>query len=219
MSSLQRVIKLLILTSAPVWASDAATAFAGLAPPAGVNAFSTFQRRAAPPPAFHLTGKIGEALSDGRWRFQVLGVRTPDSYTLKTGAEPYGYADVSVFDAAGRTITPKAGYRLVVIECRATNEQKSQERLWVSASDAANVRTALTDAAGSSHAPVAYDFEGGPVQTKPLRPGEAITFPVVFSVPKGAEPKELIFTLAANGERESSRDARVLLAGDAGEKH
>lgn len=62
-----------------------------------------------------------------------------------------------------------------------------------------------------SASPLTYDFGGGPIQTKPLQLGETLTFPVIFSVPPSAQPKELIFTLAANGERETSKDARVLL--------
>jgi hypothetical protein len=169
------------------------------------------QKRTGTIPAQHLAGKIGEALSDGRWRFEVVSVKEADSYALKTDAEPYGYTDVSSFDSTKRTLIPKSGYRLIVIECRATNEQKSQKRLWVSASDSANVRTALSDTDGSSHVPIAYDFEGGPVQTKPLQSSETITFPVVFSVPQSVQPKELTFTLAANGEREMSKDVRVVL--------
>ncbi len=160
-------------------------------------------------PVQGLEGKGGDVLSDGRWRFQVLSVETPESYAMKTDAEPYGYEHLSSFDVIKRIFTPKAGYTLVVIQCRATNTQKSQKRLWVAASDSSNVRTALTGMEGSSHAPIGYDFKGGPTQTKFLYPDETITFPVIFSVPQSTQLKELIFTLAANGEREESKDARV----------
>ncbi len=162
-------------------------------------------------------GKIGDVLSDGVWRFQVLSVQTTASYTMKTDAEPYDYTGLSSFDLTRRIFTPKAGYKLVVIQCRATNAQKSQKRLWVAASDSGNVRTALTDTRGSSHIPIGYDFEGGPIQTKPLLPSETITFPVIFSVPQSVQLKQLIFTLAASGERERSKDARVSLAEVSGE--
>jgi hypothetical protein len=211
MSSLSSTVKLLIITLSLTIASGVMPVFAGLEPGINGKAVSTTQKRGGAMPAQVLSGKVGEVLSDGRWRFQALSVRTPDSYAMKTDAEPYGYIDVSSFDSTKRTLTPKSGYRLIVIECRATNVQKSQERLWVSASDTSNVRTALTDTGGSSHVPIAYDFEGGPIQTKPLQSGESITFPVIFSVPQNVQPKELIFTLAANGEREMSKDARVLL--------
>ena len=168
-------------------------------------------------PVQRLGGKIGEVLSDGRWRFQVLSVQSPESYAMMTDAEPYDYGNLSSFDLTRRIFTPKAGYKLVVIQCRATNAQKSQKRLWVAASDRRNVRTALTDMGGISHTPIGYDFEGGPIQTKPLLPDETIIFPVIFSVPQSAQLKELIFTLAANGERETSKDARISLIEGAGE--
>lgn len=164
-----------------------------------------------------LRGKIGDVISDGQWRFQVMSMQTPGSYDMKTDAEPYDYKSLSSFDLTKRIFTPKTGYKLVVFQCRATNAQKSPKRLWVAVSDSANVRTALTDMAGSSHVPIGYDFEGGPIQTKPLQPGETITFAVVFSVPQDAQLKELLFTLAANGEREQSKDVRVSLAEGAGE--
>lgn len=159
-----------------------------------------------------LEGKIGDVISDGQWRFQVMSMQTPESYAMKTDAEPYDYKDLSSFDLTKRIFTLKTGYKLVVVQCRATNAQKSRKRLWVAVSDSANVRTALIDMGGSSHVPIGYDFEGGPIQTKPLNPGETITFAVVFSVPQDTQLKELLFTLAANGEREQSKDVRVSLA-------
>src|SRR5258708_799845 len=174
---------------------------AGTIPPVSAN-----------PPSGNLEGKVSDVLSDGLWRFQVLSVQMTASYTMKTDAEPYDYVNLSSFDLTKRIFSPKTGYKLVLIQCRATNAQKSQKRLWVAASDTKNVRTALTDTGGSSHLPIAYDFEGGPIQTKPLGPAETITFQVIFSLPQSAQLKELIFTLAANGERDRSKDARVSLA-------
>ena len=164
-----------------------------------------------------LESKIGDVISDGQWRFQVMSMQTTESYAMKTDAEPYDYKDLSIFDLTKRIFTLKTGYKLVVFQCRATNAQKSRKRLWVAVSDSANVRTALVDMGGSSHVPIAYDFEGGPIQTKPLEPGETITFAVVFSVPQDTQLKELLFTLAANGEREQSKDVRVSLAEGAAE--
>jgi hypothetical protein len=161
--------------------------------------------------AEELKGKIGDLISDSQWRFQVLNVQTAESYAMKTDAEPYDYKTLAGFDLTKRIFSSKSGYKLVVFECHATNRQKSQKRLWVAVSDSANVRTALSDMGGSSYVPIGYDFEGGPVQTKPLQPGETITFAVIFSVPQDAQLKELLFTLAANGEREQSKDVRISL--------
>jgi hypothetical protein len=159
-----------------------------------------------------LQGKIGDVISDSQWPFQVVSMQGPESYVMKTDAEPYDYKNLASFDLTKRVFSPKTGYKLVVFDCHATNRQKSEKRLWVAVSDSANVRTGLIDMGGSSHVPIGYDFEGGPIQTKPLRPGETITFAVIFSVPQDAQLKELLFTLAANGEREQSKDVRVSLA-------
>ncbi len=164
-----------------------------------------------------LEGKIGEVISDGQWRLQVVSVQTPETYALKTDAEPYQYQDLSNFDVTKRIFTAKPGYRLVVFQCRVTNAQKSPKRLWVAVSDSANVRTALTDVGGISHTPIGYDFEGGPIQTKPLQPNETISFAVIFTVPQDAQLKIVVFSLAANGEREQSKDAHISLADGAGE--
>ncbi|MDX6446267.1 MAG: hypothetical protein QOH71_3341 [Blastocatellia bacterium] len=162
-----------------------------------------------------LKGKVGDVISDGQWRFQVVSMQTPESYAMKTDAEPYDYKNLASFDLAKRLFTSRTGYKLLVFQCHATNAQKSPKRLWVAVSDSANIRTALSDMGGSSHVPIGYDFEGGPIQTKPLQPGETIAFAVIFSLPQDAHPKELLFTLAANGEREQSKDVRISLAGGA----
>jgi len=164
-----------------------------------------------------LEGKIGDVISDGQWRLQVMSVETVDSYAMKTDAEPYEYKDLTNFDLTKRIFTPKTGSNLVVFQCRVTNAQKSPKRLWVAVSDNANVRTALTYVGGISHTPIGYDFEGGPVQTKPLQPGETISFAVIFTVPQGVQLKGLLFTLAANGQREQSKDVRISLADTASE--
>ena len=164
-----------------------------------------------------LEGKIGDVISDGQWRLQVMSVQTLDSYAMKTDAEPYEFKDLTTFDVTKRIFTPKPGYQLVVFVCQVTNIQKSSKRLWVAVSDTANVRTALTDAGGISHTPIGYDFEGGPIQTKALQPDETISFTVIFTVPQNAQLKGLLFTLAANGQREQSKDARISLVDKAGE--
>jgi hypothetical protein len=164
-----------------------------------------------------LEGKIGDVISDGQWRLQVMTVETVESYAMKTDAEPYEYKDLTKFDLTKRIFTSKPGYKLVVFQCLVTNAQKSPKRLWVAVSDSANVRTALTDVGGTSHAPIGYDFEGGPIQTKPLQPGETISFAVIFTVPQDVQLKGLLFTLAANGQREQSKDARISLADTAGQ--
>lgn len=157
-----------------------------------------------------LNGKIGDVLFDGKWRFQVLSVASPESFQMRTDASPYDHYDASTYDQKTRIFRPKAGYKLVIISVRVTNGQKTTQTLWTAISDKA-MRTALTDTSGSSHAPLDYDYEGGPNVTKPILPGAGMTFPIIFSVPTDATLKDLVFTLKNNESFTKGSDARVSL--------
>lgn len=159
----------------------------------------------------NLSGKIGDVLFDGRWRFQVLNLQTPESFTMKTPGEDYDYADRSKFNSTTRTFQPAPGYKLVVLQCRVTNAAKEKRTLWTAISDK-RINTALTDFEGGSHAPIAYDFEGGPIQSKWLLPGAILNFPVVFGVPQHTQLKDLIFSLKNNQNDDPITDVRVSLA-------
>jgi hypothetical protein len=158
-----------------------------------------------------LNGKIGDVIFDGKWRFSVLSVSTPASYLMKTsgGASEGWYAgDVVKWDNQTHIITPGRGYQLVVLQCRVINAVPQKRTLWVADRDS---NTALADADGNSFPVVAYDFDGAPIQSKPLLQGSKLDFNIVFSVPQGTKLKDLIFTLVANGDLENPRDARVSL--------
>lgn len=155
-------------------------------------------------------GKVGDVLFDGHWRFQVQSVATLDSYTMKTAGEPYDNHDLSTFDRPNRIIKPTRGNSLVVLQCRATNGVNANRTLWTAISDD-RIHTALADMAGSSYPPIAYDFDGGPIQSKPLVPGAALNFAVLFSVPEGTHIKDLIFSLKNNQGDEKASDVRVTL--------
>ena len=157
-----------------------------------------------------LQGKIGDLLFDGRWRFQVLSVAQPDTYTMNTpGDEPSSYpADTVNFDRKTQLVSPKPGYKLVVIQCRMINGQKSKQTFWLAAKDGNN---ALADQQGESYAPIGYDLEGAPIQSKPLLPGAKTDFPILFSVPQSIELKDLVFTLRNNDFSQKGNDVRVSL--------
>ena len=157
-----------------------------------------------------LQGKIGDLLFDGRWRFQVLSVAQPDTYTMKTpGDEPSSYpADTINFDRKTQLVSPKSGYKLVVIQCRMINGQKNKQTFWLAAKDGNN---ALADQQGESYAPIGYDLEGAPIQSKPLLPGAKTDFPILFSVPQNIEMKDLVFTLRNNDFSQKGNDVRVSL--------
>jgi len=155
-------------------------------------------------------GKIGDLLFDGRWRFQVLSVQMPESYTMKTpGIEPSSYpADTLTFDRNSQIVRPKSGYKLIVVQCRMFNGQKTKQTFWLAARD---VNNALADQQGESYSPVGYDLEGAPIQSKPLLPGAKTDFPILFSVPQNVELKDLVFTLRNNDFSQKGNDVRVSL--------
>ncbi|MES2461894.1 MAG: hypothetical protein V4671_15020 [Armatimonadota bacterium] len=159
-----------------------------------------------------LQGKIGDTLFDGQWRFTVLSIQTPESYVVKTPSirEILRGTDNISNDEKTGTLRAATGYKLVVIQCRVTNGQKSPQTFWLG-KDA--VKNALAGRDGQSHAPFGYDLEGAPTQSKTLLPGAAALFPILFSVPEATEPKDLVFTLRNNdfSSNGKSSDVRVSL--------
>ena len=162
----------------------------------------------------NLSGKVGDVLFDGKWRFQVLEVKTVGEYTIKAPTtEPASNAgDLILWDSVSRVVSARPNYQLVLFRCRVTNGQKTKQTLWTSTSDA-GLHTALTDTQGGSHIPAAYDYAGAPTQTKPMLPGEILTFSLLFSVPQGTQQKDLIFSLKNNDWQAKPTDVRVSLAG------
>jgi hypothetical protein len=161
------------------------------------------------------TGKVGDVLFDGRWRFQVLSVQTMASYTMKTpSVEPTSYpADTLNYNRTTQVVQPKPRYKLVVVQCRMTNGQKSTQTFWLAQKDGNN---ALADMEGESHVPVGYDLEGAPIQSKPLLPGAKTDFPILFIIPENTQLKDLVFTLRNNDFSQKGNDVRVSLRDEKG---
>ncbi|MBC8101299.1 MAG: hypothetical protein H7Z41_01750 [Cytophagales bacterium] len=159
-----------------------------------------------------LQGKIGDRLFDGRWRFSVLSVQTPEMYTVKTPSVRglFRGMDTVRNDEVTGVVRAAPGYKLVVIQCRVSNGQKSPQTFWLAQS---GVRNALTDMQGESYAPLAYDLEGAPTQSKILLPGAGVEFPILLSVPDAVQFKDLVFTLRNNDLSNAARfsDVRVSL--------
>jgi len=161
-----------------------------------------------------LNGKVGDVLFDGRWRFSVLEVKPVESYTMTSpDTEPVGGNDIAAtmsYDNRTHVLTPKPGYRLLAIRCRIINGRTTNQNFWTGS----DVHNALTDAEGEAWPPVAYDYVGAPIQTKPLLPGSKIDFSIIFAVPEKANVKDLVFTLKANNSSEKPNDVRVALPAD-----
>lgn len=142
-----------------------------------------------------LQGKVGDLLFDGQWRFKVLSVDSPQTYTTKTpGIDLRGISTIK-YDEGAKLLSAAPGYKLVIVQCRVSNGQKSPQTFWLGHND---VRNALTDTQGESYPPFGYDLEGAPIQSKSLLPGAGVSFPILFSVPEATQLKDLIFTLRDN---------------------
>ena len=157
-----------------------------------------------------LQGKVGDLLFDGQWRFRVLSVQTPETYTAKTPDFDPSSDGIS-YNRDTRLLRAVKGYKLVVIQCRMTNGQKTPQTFWLGHSD---VRNALTDTEGESYPPAGYDLEGAPTQSKSLLPGAGTSVPILFSVPEATQLKDLVFTLRNNdfsSDKAKVSDVRVSL--------
>ena len=157
-------------------------------------------------------GKVGDTLFDGRWRFRVISVAMPDSYTMKTpGVEPSSYpADTIDYNRTTQVVRAKPGYKLIVVQCRMANGQKTTQTFWLRPVTGRSINTALADTEGGAHTPVGFDLEGAPIQSAPLLPGAKLDFSLLFSVPEATELKDLVFTLT-NNDDQGTNDVRVSL--------
>jgi len=151
-------------------------------------------------------------LFDGHWRFQVLAVSAASpTYTLKVSNAEEDYAkyhDLADYDDASHTFTAKDGNVLIAVDCLAKNGQAKIEQLdWFS--DQQN--TALTDNQGNSYTPIAIDMVSkGIWVTKNLLQGSSEKLTMVFAVPTGTTPQDLVVTLK-NWEDHKGHDVRVHL--------
>jgi len=146
-------------------------------------------------------GKIGQMLFTGKWRFEVLGVDRAAAYDSKF------LPDARNFTPAGDT------EELVIVRCRLKNGQKTAQKAMLSPIHPHNI--ALTDNEGQSYAPTDFDKRGGSTDEGPnLLPGAQTDFAVLFSVPKGAALKDLVFSLqnAYEDTPDGGTDVRIALA-------
>lgn len=157
------------------------------------------------------TGKIGDMLFDGHWRFQVTGIQIVDTYTMKVPSSEQDYGKYNSYaeqDPNTLVYTPKPGYTFVTIDCYVKNAQNKTEQLDSYLNDP---KTALADDDSNSYPPILMDMVSkGAWITKPLLPGSGEKMTVVFAVPTGTKPQSLVFTLK-NWEDHAGKDVRVSL--------
>lgn len=127
-------------------------------------------------------GKQGDVVFTGKWRFQVLDWKRTQSYKPTLSKR-----DTDEVRAG-------SGQELIVVNCRIKNGLKAKDELVFANYEGMN--TALTAQDEANYQPKRYDVnesEGAPDGTVFL-PGGAINFRIVFEVPTGTTPKDLVFT-------------------------
>ena len=129
-----------------------------------------------------MRGKIGQTLSNGKWRFTVISVDRAASYD-------------SQFQPNKQSFAPKGDTEeLIVVKCHLRNGQTSMQSAILSHEMPQD--TALWDTQGASYEPMVFDKRGGETFEGPkMQPGAQTDFAVLFSVPKGMTPKNLVFSL------------------------
>lgn len=144
-----------------------------------------------------LRGKIGDTLFTGRWRFTPVSLEQMDSYTTK-------------YDGERSKITPRNdGETLFVLNCRIKNGEKEVREMVFTQRTCG--KTALADDQAHSYAPMAYDAhnETGPYGGPKMLPGSAAEFAVIFSVPKGTQPKDILFTIISDRDLHEEKPGKL----------
>lgn len=159
-----------------------------------------------------VTGKLGEMLFDGKWRFQVISVgEATNTYTLTVPSSEQDYGKYATFadgDITTHVFTAKPGNVLIPIKCLAKNGQNKVEQLDFYLHDP---KTALTDDKGNSYPPIAYDMQSkGAWVTKPMLPGSQVEMTILFAPPSGTKPKDLVVTIK-NWSDSKGTDFRISL--------
>ncbi|HEY3329420.1 MAG TPA: hypothetical protein VGK19_05325 [Capsulimonadaceae bacterium] len=146
--------------------------------------------------------KVGDEAYTGQYRFGVTKIQTLETYTthyndaLKT---PY-------------VIQPMPGQQLLVIDCYAKNATTIPQELVFSSSATPN--TAIIDAKKVGFRPLGVadsSFEGFDVRLDELSPagakilpGKTLSFAIVFGVPIGYKPDNLVFSVLNYSDRNVS---------------
>lgn len=138
------------------------------------------------------TGKMGEEVFTGKWRFKVLSVEK-----VKTYKETQRVLNPSEHEAGENE-------DLVIVSCRVKNGTKAKDEL-VYSTDWDGMMNALTDMEEHSYQPISFDVKES--ETAPLGviflPGAAVDFKMIFRVPQGTELKDLVFTAMRYSKRAS----------------
>ena len=150
------------------------------------------------------TGKIGEELFTGQYRFLVKSIQEANKYHMK-------YANKFTYN---KDVEAAEGEKLVILDCQLKNGTTKKDEFAFSKKDFGG-NTALADADGRSYEVDAYDVfadEDAPLGANAL-PGAAVPFAMVFRIPNSAKAQDLVYTIVRYVERANNKgtDVRVSL--------
>ena len=133
----------------------------------------------------------------GKWRFEVLKVEHLDEY-------------MTHYQPTTETLKPKGDNdELVVITGLVKNAQTTPKELMMTTHSLNN--TSLTDDQGQSYPPFQFDLTGSGFYGPPsMLPGSSQHFAAIFSIPKGTNLKDLVFSLCSYDDTKVA-DVRISL--------
>ncbi len=142
------------------------------------------------------TGKLGEEIFTGKWRFIVSKAERVKSYKV---------IDNDYIYVTNRNVGAKDDEDLIVLTCRIKNGTPNRDEI-VFSPTWDGIHTALTD--GNENSYIADTFDLKATENAPIgaifNPGAAINFRVVFRIPTSAHPKDFIFTALRYSMRDST---------------
>ena len=156
-----------------------------------------------------VTGKVGDTLFDGHWKFGITKFEQVSSYKIqsKTSTDYGTYNAISNIE--DDVITPKPGFKLYGADCLIKNGMTHGAQFEWSPGD---TRTAVADTVGVNHPWLVWDIASEAFVTKMMLPGSAINFKICFAVAESATPQDVVVTLLTLGEK-TGTDIRFHVAG------
>jgi hypothetical protein len=174
--------------------SDVATALDRMVVKKG--AAYSLTRSEASPQIQGTLGKMSTNVLPGKWQLHVASVQEVAGYSPQFGSDK-------------ETITPKeTNDILVVIKCQLKNGTKQMQEVSFDTHSSRN--TALMDDQEHGYVPLAYDSRNSGYTSAKMPSGTTHDFVVIFSVPKGINLKDLIYSIGGYS-MDKNPDFRVSL--------
>lgn len=129
-------------------------------------------------------GKMSTNVFPGKWQLHVASVQEVAAYSPQ-------------FGSGREQLTPKeTNDVLIVIKCQLKNGTKKMQEVSFDTYSSGN--TALMDDQEHGYVPLAYDSRNSGYTSAKMPSGTTHDFVVIFSVPKGINLKDLIYTVGGS---------------------